>query len=121
MAGPRPRCIRRLADRQTGGSPRGRAGEPGTGFVVGHFGLALGGLVLWIAFVVTGLAALAWIAVVLVVIIASLGMAVLAAALPEPSRDTAATGRRRLPVALIAGHGALATLTILLVVLAALR
>jgi hypothetical protein len=101
--------------------PGSRAGEPGAGFIVGHFGLALGGLVVWVAFVVTGLAALAWIAVVLVVIIASLGMAVLAAALPEPSRDTAAAGRRRLPVAIIASHGVLATLTILLVVLAALR
>jgi|HubBroStandDraft_1064217.scaffolds.fasta_scaffold81152_2 hypothetical protein len=101
--------------------PGGRAGEPGAGFIVGHFGLALGGLVLWIAFVVTGLAALAWIAVVLVVIIASLGMAVLAAALPEPSRDAAAADLRRLPVTVIASHGVLATLTILLVVLAALR
>ena len=118
-----------LADRLAGArrprkwrpGPGGRAGEPGAGFIVGHFGLALGGLVLWIAFVVTGLAALAWIAVVLVVIIASLGMAVLAAALPEPSRDAAAADRRRLPVAVIASHGVLATLTILLVVLAALR
>lgn len=111
-----------LAGRLTRGrSPRGRAGEPGTGFIVAHFGLALGGLVLWVAFVVTGLAALAWIAVVMVVIIASLGMAVLAAALPGPSRDTAAADRRRLPVAIIASHGVLATLTILLVVLAALR
>jgi hypothetical protein len=122
LAGRGPRRTWRRADRLAGRRrPGGRAGEPGTGFVVGHFGLALGGLVLWIAFVVTGLAALAWIAVVLVVIIASLGMAVLAAALPEPSRDTAAAGRWRLPVAVIASHGALATLTILLVVLAALR
>jgi hypothetical protein len=59
--------------------------------------------------------------VVLVVIIASLGMAVLAAALPEPSRDAAAADLRRLPVTVIASHGVLATLTILLVVLAALR
>ncbi len=100
---------------------RGRAAGSATGFIVGHFGLALTGLLLWIAFVVTGLAALAWIAVVLVVIIASLGMAVLAAALPEPSRDTAAAGRQRVPVTVIAIHGMLATLTILLVVLAALR
>ena len=104
------------------GRPRGgRTSGSATGFVVGHFGLALTGLLLWIAFVVTGLAALAWIAVVLVVIIASLGMAVLAAALPEPSQDTAAAGFRRLPVPVIAIHGMLATLTILLVVLAALR
>lgn len=117
---PRPRRWRPGPGRWQPG-PGGRAGEPGAGFIVGHFGLALGGLVLWIAFVVTRLAALAWIAVVLVVIIASLGMAVLAAALPEPSRDAAAADRRRLPVAVIASHGVLATLTILLVVLAALR
>jgi len=122
LAGARRRRTRQGADRRTGGrGPDGQAGEPGAGFIVGHFGLALGGLVLWIAFVVTGLAVLAWIAVVLVVIVASLGMAVLAAALPEPGQDTAAPGRRRLPVAMIAAHGMLATLTILLVVLAALR
>jgi hypothetical protein len=117
---PRPRRWRPRPGRWRPGQG-GRAGEPGAGFIVGHFGLALGGLVLWIAFVVTGLAALAWIAVVLVVIIASLGMAVLAAALPEPSRDAAAADLRRLPVTVIASHGVLATLTILLVVLAALR
>jgi len=117
--GPRTwRRAGRLAGRR---GPGGRAGEPATGFIVGHFGLALAGLALWIAFVVTRLAALAWIAVVLVVIIASLGMAVLAAALPEPSRDAAAADRRRLPVTVIALHGTLATLTILLVVLAALQ
>jgi hypothetical protein len=108
--------------RRSGGRPRGgRTAGSATGFIVGHFGLALTGLLLWIAFVVTGLAALAWIAVVLVVIIASLGMAVLAAALPEPSRDTSAAGQQRVPVTVIAIHGMLATLTILLVVLAALR
>ena len=118
-----------LGDTRRGGGLRRGRGRPGrgqaagsaTGFIVGHFGLALTGLLLWIAFVVTGLAALAWIAVVLVVIIASLGMAVLAAALPEPSRDTAAAGQQRVPVTVIAIHGMLATLTILLVVLAALR
>jgi len=107
--------------RGRGRAGRGRTAGSATGFIVGHFGLALTGLLLWIAFVVTGLAALAWIAVVLVVIIASLGMAVLAAALPEPSRDTAAAAQQRVPVTVIAIHGMLATLTILLVVLAALR
>jgi hypothetical protein len=113
--------LRRGRGRGRGRPGRGRTAGSATGFIVGHFGLALTGLLLWIAFVVTGLAALAWIAVVLVVIIASLGMAVLAAALPEPSRDTAAAGQQRVPVTVIAIHGMLATLTILLVVLAALR
>lgn len=97
-----------------------RAVNPATAVTVGHFGLALTGLGVWIGFVVTGLAVLAWIAVALVVAIAGLGLAVLAVALPEPSRSAAATGKAGLPVPVIALHGALATLTILLVVLAAI-
>jgi manganese efflux pump family protein len=99
---------------------RPRAPDAAAGFTVGHFGLALTGLGIWIGFVVTGLVLLAWIAVVMVVIIASLGMAVLAAALPEPSRSAAPAGRSGPPVVVIAAHGILATLTILLVVLAAI-
>jgi hypothetical protein len=86
------------------------------GFVVGHFGLALTGLGIWIAFLGTGVAALAWVSVGLVILIAGLGMGVLAADLPEPG----ARRRGGLPVTVIAIHGALATTTILLVLLAAL-
>jgi manganese efflux pump family protein len=100
--------------------PRTRAANPATAVTVGHFGLALTGLGVWIGFVATGLGVLAWIAVALVVVIAGLGMAVLAVALPEPSRSPAATGKAGLPVPVIALHGGLATLTILLVVLAAI-
>jgi manganese efflux pump family protein len=86
------------------------------GFVVGHFGLALTGLGIWIAFLGTGVAALAWVSVGLVILIAGLGMGVLAADLPEPG----ARRRGGLPVTVIAIHGALATTTILLVLVAAL-
>jgi manganese efflux pump family protein len=86
------------------------------GFVVGHFGLALSGLGIWIAFLGTGVRALAWVSVGLVILIAGLGMGVLAADLPEPG----ARRRGGLPVTVIAIHGALATTTILLVLLAAL-
>jgi manganese efflux pump family protein len=86
------------------------------GFVVGHFGLALTGLGIWIAFLGTGVTALAWVSVGLVILIAGLGMGVLAADLPEPG----ARRRGGLPVTVIAIHGALATTTILLVLLAAL-
>jgi hypothetical protein len=100
--------------------------------VLGHFGLALAGLGIWVAFLVTGLAALAWVAVGLVVLIAGLGMGVLGAALPEPARSPeparnpapAGPGRRvsraGTPVIVIAIHGMLATATILLVLLAAI-
>ena len=86
------------------------------GFIIGHFGLALTGLGIWIGFLGTGATALAWVAVGLVILIAGLGMGVLAADLPEPG----ATRRGGLPVTVIAVHGTLATTTILLVLLAAI-
>jgi hypothetical protein len=98
---------------------RGRA-DAATAFTVSHFGLALAGLGVWIGFVATYLAVLAWIALGMVVLIAGLGMGVLSAALPGPSRAGAAPGRARLPVLVVAAHGMFATLTILLVLLAAI-
>jgi hypothetical protein len=108
----------------TGEPRRGRAVRPRRiraagltrGFIVGHFGLALVGLGIWIAFLGTGVAALAWVSVGVVILIAGLGMGVLAADLPEPG----ARAGRGMPVTVIAVHGALATTTILLVLLAAI-
>jgi manganese efflux pump family protein len=80
--------------------------------VVGHFALALTGLAIWIAFLATGTPALAWIATGLIVVIAGLGMGALVT-------DIAGSSRARAPVLSIAAHGALASATILLVVLAA--
>ena len=51
--------------------------------IVGHFTLALIGLGIWIAFMVTGLPALAWAAVAVVLLVAGLGMATLAGGLPQ--------------------------------------
>lgn len=125
--------------------------------IVGHFTLALTGLGLWIWFLDTGVPALAWAAVVMVLAVAGLGMATLAGGLPEraaepggepaaelagepmgrpapgaspvrPGRPpeltaepvTRALARPAAPVARIVIHGALAAVTILLVVLAAI-
>jgi manganese efflux pump family protein len=108
--------------------------------IFGHFGLALSGLGLWIAFVASGQAVLAWIAASLLLPIAGLGLATLVTALPEPALPVqpakagleagggglatriaaSATPRVRLPVTVIALHGALATATMLLVLLAAI-
>jgi hypothetical protein len=125
-----------------------RGGVP-PAVVVGHFTLALAGLGVWIAFVVTGVAAVAWVAVGVILAIAGLGMATLAGGLPgaaDAGPDTPGpaaaptTGREALaveapaleapvleapvrvgkPVTLIVVHGALASATILLVVLAAI-
>lgn len=112
--------------------------------IVAHFTLALAGLGIWIAFLATGTAALAWAAVGVVLAVAGLGMATLAGGLPE-MRDAPAAGRAigsgaaepadarvppawataievaaGKPLARIALHGALAAVTILLVVLAAI-
>jgi hypothetical protein len=101
---------------------------------IGHAGMAITGLVIWIVFTVTDSAALAWVDVGLTWVIAGLGMATLLAASPEPQAVTASPGtaalvgvteastapfRTRAPVFVIALHGALATLTILVVLLAA--
>ena len=131
-----------------------RGGVP-PAVIVGHFTLALAGLGVWIAFVVTGVAAVAWVAVGVILSIAGLGMATLAGGLPgaadadEPDSPGPAAARTTVreaparegpaleapaleapalevparvgkPVALIVVHGALASATILLVVLAAI-
>jgi hypothetical protein len=108
--------------------------------VLSHFGLAVAGLGLWIAFVSTGTRVLAWVGVGLIVLIAGLGMGALSAALPEPGRSASQAGpgsagpgpgpgqpqadrrssKAGTPVAVIAVHGMLATATILLVLLAAI-
>jgi len=98
-----------------------------------HAGLAITGLCVWIAFTASGIAALAWADVGLTWLIAGLGMATLLAANPEqaaqmstqatapgePAATEAAPFPGRAPVVIIALHGALATLAILLVLLAA--
>jgi manganese efflux pump family protein len=69
-----------------GGSLRHRAGSTSTGspptVIFGHFGLALSGLVIWVAYLITGWASLAWAAVGMLLPVAGLGMATLAIGLP---------------------------------------
>jgi len=52
--------------------------------IIGHAGLALLGLVLWVSFMATASAALAWVAAGLLAPVAGLGMAVLVVGLPSP-------------------------------------
>ena len=79
-----------------GGSLRHRAGSTSTGspptVIFGHFGLALSGLVIWVAYLITGWAALAWAAVGVLLPVAGLGMATLAIGLPG-YRASAVTGQ----------------------------
>lgn len=59
--------------------------------ILGHVALAVAGLGIWIAFTATGVPALAWTGVGLILPIAGLGLATLVTGLPEPA-ETAATG-----------------------------
>jgi hypothetical protein len=126
-----------------GGSLRpgaGAAGSPPT-VIFGHFGLALGGLGIWIAYLIAGWTALAWTAVGVLLPVAGLGMATVTIGLPGRAGAVAprdrilaavssrnggsgdggqVTPRRRLSPLLVAGHGLLAVTTMALVLLAAL-
>jgi hypothetical protein len=104
--------------------------------IFGHFGLASLGLVVWIIFVVTGTQALAWVAFALLVPVALLGFIMLTRWLPvyrgakvAPAGASAGASagapaaadppERHFPVAGVAGHGVLAVVTVVLVLLAA--
>jgi hypothetical protein len=76
---------------------------------VAHLGLALAGLVLWIAWLVTGVTGLAWAGCAALLPVTGLGMTMV---FPLPARHP--------PALVIAAHLAGATLTILLCVLAAI-
>ena len=65
--------------------------------IVGHFTLALTGLGIWIAFLATGVPALAWAAVAVVLSVAGLGMATLAGGLPEERQPSAAASAASAP------------------------
>jgi hypothetical protein len=115
----RTRAIRRRRAGLSG--PR----SPGP-IVAGHVGAAVACVATLAAFAVTGMHAVGWAAVGLVTITAGFGMATLVNGLPEPgatsraaSPPTAAAARRQQSlVGVIALHGVLATVTILLVWLA---
>jgi len=108
---------------------RGRIRPP---LILGHFALAAGGLVLWIVYVATDSDVLAWIALALLLIVAVLGFTMFgvwakqrqspaaraAAAAPgEPAEPAEQT----FPVSIVALHGVLAVVTLVLVLLATLE
>ncbi len=124
-----------------GGLQRARAGHaqvPPT-MIVAHFGLAVTGLLAWIAYLVTGLTSVAWIASGLLLPVIGLGLAMLLLSLPERSlRATAipaaqaapadaASGpamddpprARHPPTLIVVAHGVFAMATILFAILAA--
>jgi hypothetical protein len=89
-----------------------------------HFGLALTGLLIWISYLATGLAGLAWVGCGLLLAAASLGMTLVflapatTAGAAGPADDPPRAGRP--PVVVIAVHITAACITILLATLAAI-
>lgn len=96
--------------------------------ILSHFLLAATGLVIWIIYVVSDEDVLAWIAFVILAVVALLGWTMFAiwarrrqrqgAVVQEATADTPA--EQHFPVSIVALHGLLAVTTVLLVLLAAL-
>ncbi len=99
--------------------------------ILSHFALAAIGLVLWIVYVAADEEGLAWAAFVLLAIVAALGFSMLAIWLRQGSHKPAAAGagagassdvvpaERHFPNIVVAAHGVLAAVTLVLVFLVA--
>jgi hypothetical protein len=95
--------------------------------ILGHFGLAATGLVLWIVYVATDSDALAWIAFAILVGVALLGWTMFAIwfrrrqarATVAPVSTPGVPAEHHFPVPVVALHGLLAVTTVVLVFLAA--
>lgn len=92
--------------------------------IMSHFLLAATGLVLWIIYVVNDSSTLAWIAFVLLLVVALLGFTMFAiwlrrrrAGVGAATTDTPA--EQHFPIAIVGLHGLLAATTLVLVLLAA--
>jgi len=110
-----------------------QAGESGDRIrpprILSHFALAAIGLVVWIVYVAADEDALAWVAFVLLAIVALLGFSMLFIWLRQRSHDTvsaasatggAAPAERHFPSVVVAVHGVLAATTLVLVFLVAI-
>src|ERR687887_1912117 len=97
--------------------------------IFSHFGLAATGLVLWIIYLVSDSSALAWIAFILLAIVAVLGWTMFAIWYQRrqrraPAADVSTAGaepaEQHFPVPIVALHGLLAVTTVVLVFLTAI-
>ena len=103
--------------------------------ILGHFGLAATGLVLWIIYLIVGSNGLAWVAFVLLAVVAVLGFSMFALWLQRRQAAPAAGGggaqegavraegpqpaEQHFPLSFVGGHGVLAAATLVLVFLTA--
>ena len=102
-----------------GGHRAGSGSRLAPGLVFGHFGLAVIGLLLWIAYLATDSDALAWISFVVLLPVALLGFTMLARWIPSV-RAKSAAAEASFPMVVVIGHGLFAVTTLVLVLLTAL-
>ena len=91
-----------------------------SGRILSHFALAASGLVVWIVYVASDSDVLAWVAFALLVVVALLGFSMLAIWLrqrprgPRAAGSEAAPAERHFPSVVVAAHGVLAAVTLVL-------
>ena len=96
--------------------------------ILSHFLLAATGLVIWIAYLVKGKDALAWIAFAILAVVALLGWTMFLGWYRQPQSgevavetvDAGMAPERHFPIAVVALHGVLAVTTVVLVLLTAI-
>ena len=111
-----------------GGMRQKEGGQIRPILILSHFGLAATGLVLWIVYVANGSDALAWIAFVILVLVALLGWTMFAIwyqrrqgqATTEPAAGSGVPAEQNFPVAIVTLHGIAAVTTVVLVFLTAI-
>src|SRR4051812_39987750 len=104
---------------KNGGMQQREGGRIRPGLILTHFLLAATGLVLWIIYVASDSSALAWIAFVLLLIVAVIGFTMFGIWMTQRQRKDDAPAEQRFPVAIVGLHGVLAATTLVLVLLAA--
>jgi hypothetical protein len=111
-----------------GGTRQPRTSHFPPALIFGHFALAAIGLVVWIIYVITDTEALTWVAFVLLLPVALLGFIMLSRWIParrtsaQAAAGTSAVAppEQHFPLPVVAGHGLLAVVTLVLVLLTAL-
>jgi hypothetical protein len=88
--------------------------------LVTHLLLAATGLVLWMIYVASDSSALAWVAFVLLLVVALIGFGMFGIWASQRRRSDDAAAEQHFPVGIVGLHGILAATTLVLVLLAAL-
>jgi hypothetical protein len=104
---------------KNGGMQQRDRGRLRPALVLTHFLLAATGLVLWIVYVASDSGALAWIAFVLLLVVALIGFTMFGIWLGQRRKRDSAPAEQRFPVAVVGLHGLVAATTLVLVLLAA--